>query len=360
MAPGRVRLARVKRGLYFLLPEEGEDFEAKVKRAVFWPLSLAYGAVVRSIRWAYGRGLRRPKRAPIPVVSVGNVVWGGTGKTQAVIWLCRRLLERGIRVAVLHRGYGGKGAGPKVVGPSSDPVEVGDEPVLLARALPGGLVIVGRRREEGVRLAVEYGAEVAVLDDGLQYWRLRKDIEIVMWRGPLPPRGVRLIPAGPWREPLSILERAHQIWSTEGKEAAEGVDVAFEVVPKGLKRLGGGEEVSPEALKGRKVLGVCGIGRPESFARTLEELGAEGEVLAFPDHWRFSEGDFRLVSERARKIGADLIVTTEKDAVRLSQPTADRPKAPFEVYVLLVSLDILRGRGRAEKLLAEIESLSAA
>lgn len=341
--------------LFLAFSGEGGGRAVSIAKEVLWPLSLAYGAGVRAIRWTYSRGLKRPKEAPIPVVSVGNLVWGGTGKTQTVIWLCRRLSERGLKVAVLHRGHRGIVRGPRVVGRRDKANDVGDEPLLLARSLPETVIILSKRREEGARLAAESGAEVAVLDDGLQYWRLRKDVEIAMWVGPLPPKKVRLIPSGPWREPLSILREVDQVWSIEGEEAAESVNVAFRVVPLSLRRLEGDgkRELPPEALKGRRVLGFCAIGRPRAFARTLSELGAEGKVLTFPNHWRFGEEDLKMVGRRAREVGASLVVTTEKDAVRL-----EGRALPLEVWALSTSLEILRGREEAEELLLRIEALS--
>jgi tetraacyldisaccharide 4'-kinase len=181
-------------------------------RALLWPLSLVYRIGLRAYLSIYGIGLRKRCRLKAPVISVGNLTFGGTGKTPAVQTLCRMLAEQGKRVVVLSRGHGGSARGVIVVSDGermlSDSSEAGDEPVMLARMLPGVPVIVGKDRRDSGRLACErFGPDVIVLDDGLQYWQLHRDLDIVVLDARKPWGSGFVMPMGDLREPASGLRR---------------------------------------------------------------------------------------------------------------------------------------------------------
>jgi tetraacyldisaccharide 4'-kinase len=269
--------------------------------------------------------------AGIPVVSVGNLTVGGTGKTTLVAWIASRLQEEGRRPAVVSRGYGGRsGRGPCLVSDGSGPRlpsrVAGDEPVLLARRLPGVPVIVGSDRVAGARAAREAGADVVVLDDGFQHRRLARDLDLVLLDVRDPFGSYRLLPAGPLREPVSSLRRADAVILTRSRP-----DEPFPVIERVIRRHGaslpvlraghrvagfvdpsGAPRPAPE-----RVVAFCGIGHADAF---FEDVARGGVELCawrrFPDHHRYTRGDLDEVASLAARHAA-VPVTTEKDVCRL-------------------------------------------
>jgi tetraacyldisaccharide 4'-kinase len=303
------------------------------------PAAWAYraGALVRE--GAYARGWLARGRLTCPVVSIGNVTVGGTGKTPAVEMVARWLVDEGYRVAILSRGYGRRPAAPVELvsdggAPRLSAERAGDEPLLLARRLPGVAVVVGADRLAAGRWTVaNLRPSVVVLDDGFQQRRLRKDVEIVCLdaRAPWGPGG--LFPRGTLREPPSALARAHLVIVTradprrnlaglfeEIRHYAGPVPcLATEYAVEDLEDLRSGGSVPVETLRGRGVLAFAGIAAPERLGDTLVAHGAVvREIVTFPDHHGYVPGDLEAVTQRARAIGAGLLVTTEKDAVRLT------------------------------------------
>jgi tetraacyldisaccharide 4'-kinase len=316
-----------------------------VKR-LLWPLGLAYGWLGVLRLAAYRAGLRRTARAAGPVVSVGNLSVGGSGKTPMVEWIARALRDAGAPVAVLSRGYaGGYDGRPLVVSDGHaaplDAALAGDEPVMLARALPGVPVIVARRRDEAARLAeARFGARVHVLDDGFQHLRLARDLDLVCasdedlrdWP----------LPAGRLREFASAVRRAHGLLLTGTGPAPAGVEawrVSRRVV--GCVDLEGAPSAPP-----RRPWLVSGIGRPERFHADASATCAEiAGRQAFRDHHRFSTKEWRGVAERARAAGADALLTTAKDAVRLPPDAASAlPVRVLRVAALVADEARLRER----------------
>jgi tetraacyldisaccharide 4'-kinase len=269
------------------------------------PLGLAFGVAVRLRRAAYRAGLLRAHRLSVPVVVVGNLVVGGTGKTPLVLWVVDALQGRGLRPGIVSRGYGGANATAQGVPADGDPARFGDESVLLAERgrVP---VWIGRDRVAAARglLAAHPQCDVLVCDDGLQHYALARDFEIAVEdeRG----HGNRLLlPAGPLREPAS---RAVDAVVVNGGTAAGAFEMRL--VPDGLRRVGGrGEDVPLAALRGKRLHAVAGIGNPARFFATLRGLGLEFVPHVFPDHhaWRAGELDFA---------GCDIVLMTEKDAVK--------------------------------------------
>lgn len=295
-------------------------------------LSRALEVVNALARWTHEAGLRSTVRVGVPVVSVGNIAVGGTGKSPLVAALARTLLAAGARPVVLTRGYGRSERASAVVlrEPAIPWQRVGDEPALLARLLPEVGIVVDADRERGARLAIErLGATHLLLDDGFQRWRLARDLDIVTVDAADP-----LCRQAPRREHPRALARASAIVVTgavrppgsavsEVRRFAPDCPILItEVVPAALHFAG--EVLPPSALAGREVLAFAGIAAPGRFAATLAALGATTVRLArFPDHHAYSraEIDGVLADAAARRL---LPVTTAKDAVRLPADVLSR------------------------------------
>ncbi len=319
----------------------------------------SYRGLLGAREWLYARGVLHSRALDCPVVSIGNLTVGGTGKTPAVELAVRTLLDLGHRPGVLSRGYGRRGGGVQIVADAAsirlDAEEAGDEPFLLARRLPGVPVVVGPNRYEAGRVArARFGVTAIVLDDGFQHRTLRKDLEIVMARAGRPWGNGRLLPGGPLREPLDGLGRADLIVATGAQrldEAAEVTETASRLVPSVpvLTAIHVPTEcfesssmrfVALGTLGGARLLAFAGIGAPAGFRRTLREAAATVvDFQEFADHHWYTREDLTRLERRAAEIRADGFVTTEKDWVRL------RPLPPLKrpVYVLSVRLRLTSG-----------------
>ena len=299
--------------------------------ALLSPLAWLYGAAVARRNARYDRG-EAVRRAQLPVVSVGNLTVGGTGKTPLVAWICRALLDAGMRPAVVSRGYGGTaGRGPLVLsrgtGPLVSAATAGDEPVQLARSLPGAVVVVGSDRVAGASAAQAERANVVVLDDGFQHRRLGRDLDIVLLDGAAPFGNGRLLPAGPLREPPASLARADLIVatgvragerSTAVEAAAARYTRAVTVLTAGTRSVGFVDLDGRVAAPPPRVAAFCAIARPERFRAALVELGVEVVAFhAFRDHRRFRAPELQRFAELAR-VRQAVPVTTEKDFARWS------------------------------------------
>jgi len=275
-------------------------------------------------------------------MSVGNITVGGTGKTPAVLWIARTLHEAGLSVAVLSRGYGRRGTGVEKVrlqGPLHESaVRYGDEPVLLARRLPWAAVWVGADRyEAGLGAVAHDQPDVFVLDDGFQHVQLHRDLDLVLLDAAHPTGNGRLLPAGPLREPLQALERAHAAIFVESPEKPPLRADSLRQGPLFGKPVFQARPIiagffPAAALSGPQqdfaqdpCIAVAGIARPERFFSALEALGVPClRRFAFPDHHRWTPKDERKLLQALQETGARWIVTTEKDAVRLPPPLAKR------------------------------------
>jgi tetraacyldisaccharide 4'-kinase len=318
-----------------------------------------YRGLLGAREWLYARGVLASRALGVPVVSIGNLTVGGTGKTPAVELAVRTLKEFGHRPAVLSRGYGRRGHGIQVVADAVstrlDAEEAGDEPFVLARRLPGVPIVVGPNRHAAGRHAVErFGVSAIVLDDGFQHRTLAKDLEIVMARARAPWGNGRLLPGGPLREPLAALGRAHLIVVTAARAAedvgevaatarehAPGVPVlaarhvASECWEAGAMRL-----LGPDVLRGQKLFAFAGIGAPDGFRQTLAETGAlEAGFARFADHHWYTLEELGTLERRAQAASAVGLVTTEKDWARLRQ----FPARAVPLYVLGVRLALVSG-----------------
>jgi len=344
-------------------------------RSLFFILSQFYFLAIKG-RWLFYRFKLVPQtRMPCTVISVGNITWGGTGKTPAVIVLSKLIREMGKRVAVLSRGYRRSkkkdkknkmsivSDGKKLLLSSR---KAGDEPYLLARNLPDVPIIVGKNRINSGKYAIErFASEVVVLDDGFQYWPLNRDIDIVTIDCLNPYGNGYLIPRGSLREPWSHLSRAdiflltrvnfvsrddlQRIIGDLGKVNPRSIILESVHRPKYLQGTFSGEKKSLDFIKGKKVVAFSSIGNPCSFEKTLEDLGAKiVKIFRFPDHHDYQENDLGKIEATYRidlEKGEVLAVTTEKDGVRLERVISrETDRALWEIWVLKIELEIVRGK----------------
>lgn len=273
------------------------------------PLSWLYCALVGLRRLAYGRGWLASRRLPVPVILVGNLTVGGTGKTPLVLWLTGYLRSQGYKPGILTRGYGGRGTEwPRPVGADSDPFEVGDEPVLLARR--GGCpVVAGPDRVAAGKMLVAGGeCDMIVSDDGLQHYRLQRDLEILVVDAARGFGNGRCLPAGPLREPAAR-HRQVDLTVCNGDGSCPGGQ-RMRLVPGRLVNLADSTiERDLGELRGQRVTAVAGIGNPGRFFELLRSQGLHLDERPYPDHHPFSRED-------AASWPPGPVVMTEKDAVK--------------------------------------------
>ncbi len=302
-------------------------------------------AVNAVARTAYRLGLRRSERAAVPVISVGNIACGGTGKTPLVAALARTLLAAGARPAILTRGYRRRASQPVLIWKERQAgwEQAGDEPTLLARALPDVPVVVDPDRVRGAATAVrEADATHLLLDDGFQHWRLARDLDIVTVEAADP-----FCANAPRREHPNALARAHAVVLSRAADRTEALAamavlgayapnatfVATQLAARGLHR--GGERQPAEVLKGMTVLAMAGIASPQSFIHTLGDLGAHiVDMHFYSDHHRYSRREVERILGEAEPNGI-LVVTTAKDIVKLP-PDLARSVAWLEVEAVPV------------------------
>ena len=283
----------------------------------------------------------KPERAAVPVICIGTVTVGGAGKTPLALTIAERLLARGEKVHFLTRGYGGRETGPIRVDPAHHGAEdVGDEPLLLAAAAP---VWVAANRPEGAAAAVRGGAGLIVMDDGLQNPSLAKDFSILVVDAASGLGNGRLMPAGPLRESVdSALSRTNALILTGRGHAGDGI--AARARARGIPVFNSiVRPASPPEFTDGPHIAFAGIGRPEKFFRTLRELGVElAETVSFPDHHVFRESDALGLLVKARELGAQLI-TTEKDAARLTHAPAASARARLAAATSVLPVRALVG-----------------
>jgi tetraacyldisaccharide 4'-kinase len=322
---------------------------------LLWAASSFYGLGVRLRNLAYNRGWKRSFRVEVPVISVGNLTVGGTGKTPCVEYVADFFSKREVRVAILSRGYGGEGG-------------LNDEGLVLAENLPDvPAPLQGADRVALARIAIEeLESEILVLDDGFQHRRLARDLDLVLIDATAPWGHGYLLPRGLLREPVSGLRRARAVLLTRCdqvsdeelvrlrrriEELAPGIIVCESVhAPQELVNDGAREDLS--VLRDRPVAAFCGLGNPNGFRTTLQDLGANlTDFLEFPDHHAYSRRDVEGLIAWARTQPADaLLVTTQKDLVKLRlRELAGRP-----LWALRIRLAISRGRAELDALLERL------
>jgi tetraacyldisaccharide 4'-kinase len=276
----------------------------------FWlgALEWVYESALLLRRWTYRRRLFTVRRLPVPVVVVGNLTVGGTGKTPVVSWLVRELAQRGWRPGVAMRGYRGRLRVATLLGPETEPSEVGDEAVLQYKACSCPVAVGVDRAEAGALLIERAGCNVVICDDGLQHWALRRDFEIAVVDGDRRFGNGRLLPAGPLREPAERLGLIDVV-IVNGGPVGPGETPLSVTGRTAVSLRDPGRMVDLRSWRGRRVHAVAGIGNPERFFRMLEGLGLEVIRHPLPDHHRFDGAEL--------KFGDGLpVLVTEKDAVK--------------------------------------------
>lgn len=292
------------------------------------PLELVFRVIAGLRRSAYQHGLMKRWRAPVPVVIVGNITVGGTGKTPIVIALVEHLQGLGLRPGVVSRGYGASSkAFPHTVNSQSTAADCGDEPLLIYRRTGCPCVVAPDRAAAARQLLAASPVDVILADDGLQHYGLERDLEIVLLDEA---RGVGngfCLPAGPLREPPSRLLDADFVLYRGSDRVQDGVRYSHEClvnVATGAQR-----DLSPDATM-KVISAVAGIGQPEQFFNTLSEIGYTVQAYTFPDHHRYTSEDFALLPEQP-------VIMTEKDAVKCANLAGD------DAWYLKISAEIPRG-----------------
>lgn len=278
--------------------------------------------LLQPLGWLYALGVAcdrrrtRPVRLPVPVVSLGNITLGGTGKTPLGIALARALQRRGRRVAVLLRGYGSGRRSPCRVGPGHGAAAVGDEALEYRNALPQAQVWVGADRVAAARAAIAAGADLLLLDDGLQHWRVARDCDLSLLDRAHGLGNALVFPAGPLREPAVQLDRADLLVLSGGDADAPARPPRFWPPQRPWFALQGRLD-PPDALRGQPLLAFCGIGLPEKFFAAVRRAGLQlAGTASFADHHPYARSELERLQSRAEVQGATL-VTTVKDWQRL-------------------------------------------
>ncbi|HUL52127.1 MAG TPA: tetraacyldisaccharide 4'-kinase [Opitutaceae bacterium] len=362
-----------------------EDTGAAIYGAFLQGVSILFSGVVQLRLWLYRQRLLHDQPLGCLVVVVGNLTVGGTGKTPVVEKFARALAERGRKVAILSRGYKSKRPPfwlrawnalthseeppPRIVSDGRrvllDSEQAGDEPYMLARNLPGVVVLVDKNRVKAGTFAIRrFGCDTLVLDDGFQYLPLKGRLNLLLVDKTNPFGNGHLLPRGILREPVKHLRRASYVFLTKsnGQRDLEieelirrhnpGVDV-IECAhrPQYLQRVGAEERQPLGFLRDKRVGAFSGIATPESFEHFLRELGARLLYSKrFLDHYRFTQEDLDLVFSQARAAGLDFLVTTEKDAVRLDETL----RFPLPLYYLRLEIEIIRGAADFDEAVARI------
>ena len=340
-----------------LIAAADDGFGKRLLRLLLRIISVVYRTVVCLRNFCYDRGIFRAYKADVLVISVGNITTGGTGKTPLVIWLCSLLAEKSLKCAVLTRGY------------KTEQGKLTDEPAILAKSCHEATIVVDGDRVSGAQKAVtEFEAKLIVMDDGFQHRRLSRNLDIVTIDATCPFGYGRLLPAGFLREPVGSLRRADVVVITRYDQVTEdkiaevektiakiapGIPIAKAVHRHPCAKMIKGQKLSIADLEAKTIFAFCGVGNPEAFLNRLEELGLNvvGSKV-YNDHYRYSERDVTDIYEEAKYLGADLILSTQKDWFKtalLSQRENDILFAYLEV-----TLDFVKGADTIEALVDKV------
>ncbi len=341
-------------------------------------LSKVYQLVIKGRRRLYDFGIKKEKVLQPRVISVGNITVGGTGKTPIVQLLARILLNNNYSVVVLNRGYKGEFTGK--IGVVSDGGEIlmeakeaGDEAYMLASSLPEVPVLIGaKRRETGQYASLNYRPDFIILDDGFQHWQVARDYDLVVIDATNPFDNYHLLPRGRLREPFNSLKRAHAFFLTKADQVKEcrleeikreliKVNPAASILttkhaPLYLRDLVQSkcEEIN---IKDKRVLAVSGIGNPQSFETTLEDLGAEVvDRVRFKDHHSYSKEEIMEIFTLASKNNIEMIITTEKDAVSIDDSlVAEIGHEKINFMVLGIEIELIDSEEKFVELISRLE-----
>ena len=329
-------------------------------RGLLIPFEIAFRGAAGVRNWMYDRSLLQSEKADIPVVSIGNISVGGTGKTPIAAWFVQRLMERGASPAVVLRGYGD------------------DESEVHRLLNPLAVTVVSPSRAEGIRRAAQQGADVAVLDDAFQHRRVKREEDVVLVSADTWTSAQRVLPAGPWREPISSLRRASLAIITRKAADASQVNAASAAIgkiaphlPQAVARLElatmnrvdkhsaasalSRSETGPSvtAWSGKRVLAMAAVGDPEAFFAQLESAGLSLERVTFPDHHRFTASEVLRLANRGARL--DAVVCTLKDAVKLAPRW---PAGSGPLWYVSQSISLESGTPEVERILTRMLALS--
>lgn len=282
-------------------------YENSILSLLLLPLSWLFCLVTMTRKWAYTNRLLNTSKLPVPVIIIGNISVGGTGKTPLVIWLVKFLQHKGFKPGVISRGYGGLADHwPQEVTPGSKPEQVGDEAVVIARNIDGPVFVSPDRYEAGKSLLENYDCDIVICDDGLQHYALHRDIEICVIDGKRRHGNGYCLPAGPLREPKSRLKSVDAIINN-------GTDIVGEfsmrIKPIQMNQISGNITKSIETFKNATVHAIAGTGNPDRFFEALREQGLKIIEHPFDDHHNFTSSEINFRDRKA-------VIMTEKDAVK--------------------------------------------
>jgi len=338
--------------LYNIIRDKEKGFIAGIIKAILFFLSLAYGMSVRLVSFFC---LLKPISFNCTVISVGNITWGGTGKTPLVEYIACLLKEHGHKVAILSRGYKRETGSGSISACSS----LGDEPYMLEKALKDIPIVVDSNRVRAARLALSmYSPDTIILDDGFQQWKIKKDLEILVIDAGNPFGSSHLIPRGILREPLSSLKRP-DIFVLTKADFALGIErlrdylsvinpraqIAESIhLPVSFYKVGQPQEnFNPDKFKAISAASISAIGDPDSFKNLLKKLGINILMsFDFEDHYSYRESDIKDIIGKVRKCGFDTIVTTEKDSVKLTPFISYFNDNMIQVFVLRIKIKITK------------------
>jgi len=330
--------------------------------------SRIYGIIIRLRNFLYSKKWSKIHRAEVPVISIGNITTGGTGKTPLVIWLCKQIISdsqfqiSNSQCAILTRGYkAAKNSGGESGG-------YGDEPAVIAQSCPGIQVVVNPDRIAGAVEAISrFGAKVLIMDDGFQHRRLGRDLDIVAIDSTVPFGYGRLLPAGLLREPVSSLKRADAAVITRSDQVDESELIQIEEklnqinpetiiarsihAPIYVKSIDD-REISLEELKNKRIFAFCGIGNPDAFFNTVVGLGAElaGSKI-FDDHYHYTDDCLADIYENARRLRAELILTTQKDRASFSPSAMTSANKDINFAHLEIEFRFISGEDKITQLI---------
>jgi tetraacyldisaccharide 4'-kinase len=302
-----------------------------------------YSLAVILRNFLYSKQWLKIHTADAPVISIGNITTGGTGKTPLVIWLCKFLQQKQIPCAVLTRGYKAR--------------ETTDEPAILAESCPQAKIIVNPNRVEAAAEAVDkFGAKVLIMDDGFQHRRLHRDLDIVTIDATCPFGYEKLLPAGLLREPVASLKRADAAVLTRCNQISESelsrIEKKLQLINPGMViarsihnpicvKSTAGEKITIEQLRSRKIFAFCGIGNPDAFLNTVRNTGANlvGSKI-YNDHHHYTDSDIDDIHSQANHLGADLILSTQKDWTRTALLTSAKKDIPFAYLAVEIKFTV--------------------
>jgi len=351
-----------------LISGEGRGLVPSLLRMLLGVAAAGYSPAVRLRNFFYSKGFFKAHCVNLPVFCVGNITVGGTGKTPLVVWLCKRIISSskfgisGSECAILTRGY------KAAQNPRAATENFKDEVAILAESCPGAKVVVNPDRVVGAAQAIgNFGAKVLIMDDGFQHRRLARDLDIVAIDATRPFGYGRLFPAGLLREPVESLKRAGAVVITRCDQVAEAelhdlerklrainpdMVIARSVHSVVRARTANGQELGLEQLQGKKIFAFCGIGNPEAFLSTVRSLGCElvGSSI-YDDHYHYTQRCLDEIYERAARLRADLMLTTQKDWTKIAPPAS--PERDLPLAYLGIEVKFLTGEDKLTALIEE-------